>query len=233
MKKIVGIHQPNFIPWLGYFSKIRQSDAFVILDNVDIVTGTADAITNRTKIKNQQGSIWLTVPMKKGESKKISGVKMDNAQNWKSKHLKTIEMSYGKAPYFKEIYPWICDIYTMETDSMNVFNIEIIKRFCAKFGIETEMYIASELDIRSEDKNQRLVEIIKKIGGNVYLSGNGARSYNDVELFKTNGIELTYTNFSPPVYNQINGEFIAGLSTLDYLMNCSYSLQENPRLFTQ
>ena len=102
---IVAIHQPNFIPWLGYFSKINQSDKFIILDTVDLQIGNANSITNRTRIKTQQGELWLTIPIKKSESKLIHSIQMDNKQPWQKKILKSIQMAYSKAPQFNSIFP--------------------------------------------------------------------------------------------------------------------------------
>ena len=94
MQKVCAIHQPNFFPWLGYFYKIVKSDVFVILDTVDIEIGTADAITNRPKIKTSSGVQWITIPIKKRESKLIKDIQIDNNRKWRDTMLKTIFFQY-------------------------------------------------------------------------------------------------------------------------------------------
>src|SRR6185369_12527883 len=102
MTKIISIHQPNFIPWLGYFYKIYAADVFVILDNVEYQSGNSSSITNRTKIKTNNGELMISVPVRKNEqSKMIIDMEIDNRQPWKPKMLKTVQFSYTKAAHFK------------------------------------------------------------------------------------------------------------------------------------
>ncbi len=106
MQKVIAIHQPNFIPWLGYFNKIYSADVFVVLDNVDYQSGNANSITNRTKIKTAQGELFIFVPVKKNaNSKLIKDIAIDNQQPWQKKMLKTIQLNYSTAKFFNEVFP--------------------------------------------------------------------------------------------------------------------------------
>jgi WbqC-like protein family len=222
MQKTVGIHQPNLLPWLGYFSKITQSDVFVLLDTVDFQTGNANSITNRTRIKTQQGELWLTVPVKKSTEKTIDKICIDHKQPWVKKHLKTIQMAYGKAPYFEPTFEWLSKRLTQEEHvSISALNSLLILDVKELLQLTTPVIKSSELAIAVEDKNERIIAICKSLDATCYLSGNGARSYNDEPAFNQQGIELKYTSFQAPVYPQLHGPFLPGLSILDVLMNCS------------
>jgi WbqC-like protein family len=221
MKKIIAIHQPNYFPWLGYFYKIKTASAFVVLDNVDYQFGNANSITNRTKIKTANGELMLSLPVLKSSGSLISEMKFDSRSNPLSKHLKTIQMAYSKAAYFKTVFPMIENWLNTSTDSLSELNSTIIFGVCNYLQIETPIHIASQMQLIDEDKTGRLVEICKKLNGEIYLSGNGAKKYNDEELFNKNNIDLMYTGFKPMPYKQLHGEFISGLSIMDAMMNCS------------
>lgn len=218
----IAVHQPNFFPWLGYFYKISSVDKFVILDNVDIVSGTSTAITNRTKILSTQGEQWLTVPMQKGESKKIQHIQIVDNQNWRVKHIKTLDQVYRKAPFFESTMSLINGIYSKEDHNLSDLNCRIIKEICDMLNISTPIVIASDLNTESSEKNDRLIEICRKLGATAYLSGNGAKKYNDSEKYADKNIELIYTSFPGVVYQQFNSAaFCNGLSIIDVFMNNS------------
>lgn len=218
MSKICAIHQPNFLPWLGYFYKISKADVFVILDDVDIEINTSKAITNRTKIKTNNGVNWLTIPIKKGNSKKIMDIEMVEGV-WKKKFMKTIQQNYCKSLYFDEFFPVIQDVIEFDTNKLSEYNSNAILKLCRYMDIKVEMHNSSELGYSNVDRNGRIIEICHLVGSNVYLSGNGGRKYHDEEVFKKNCIEIQYAEYPSFQYNQINGDFVEGLSIVDYLFN--------------
>lgn len=224
MSRICAIHQPNFFPWLGYFHKIASSDVFVILDTVDIEVGTADAITNRTRIKTSAGVQWITMPIRKGDSKVIKDICIDNRKKWRETMLKTIFYQYKKTPCFESFYPFFESLIKYETDNMSEYNTHIIKEMCKYFGIVTKFVQSSEMVNLSVDRNMRLIDICKSLDCDTYLSGNGGKKYHDEHLFVGNGITVKYTDFVHPTYNQPHGDFEKGLSALDYCFNNSKSL---------
>ncbi|MBO4738591.1 MAG: WbqC family protein [Bacteroidales bacterium] len=219
MSRICAIHQPNFFPWLGYFYKIAKSDVFVILDTVDIEIGTADAITNRTRIKTSSGVQWITVPIKKGESKLIKDIAIDNTRKWRETMLKTIFFQYKKSQNFEKFYPVVEDLLKYETDSLSEYNVHVIESMTRYMGLETKIVLASEMDNLSDDRNMRLIDICRQNGCDTYLSGNGGRKYHDEQLFADNGVVVKYTDFVHPEYRQLHGDFVKGLSAMDYLFN--------------
>ncbi|MCR4800946.1 MAG: WbqC family protein [Bacteroidales bacterium] len=219
MPKVCAIHQPNFMPWLGYFYKIAKSDVFVILDTVDIEVGTANAITNRTRIKTVAGVQWITVPIKKGDSKVIKDIVIDNTKRWRETMLKTLLFQYKKSQNFNIFYPFVEDLLNYQTDSLSEYNVHIIECMANYMGIKTKIVLASEMKGLSDDRNVRLIDICKQNGCDIYLSGNGGRKYHDEQLFENNGIMVKYTDFIHPEYGQLHGDFEKGLSCIDYCFN--------------
>ena len=122
MERIVAIHQPNFLPWLGFFYKMLRSDVFVLLDNVQFPIGRS--YVSRVKIKLSQGAIWLTVPVSHNFGQLTKDVKINNKELWQEKHLKTLEMNYKRAAYFKPIFELLQEVYFKEEWELLVdFNI--------------------------------------------------------------------------------------------------------------
>jgi len=214
---IVAIHQPNFLPWIGYFYKMYKSDIFVFLDNVQF---SKNSYQNRVKIKTSQGAQWLTLPVFHKFGQLTKDVRINNNEKWKEKHLKTIELNYKKAPYFNQIYNLLVKVYTNNKwELMTDFNIELITAICNFLDIKTKTIRASSLNT-SGSATELLIDIVKKVGGDIYLSGKGGMKYQDENRFKEENITLIYTNFKHPVYPQLWGEFIEGLSIIDLLFNC-------------
>lgn len=213
---IVAIHQPNFLPWIGYFYKILKCDIFVFLDNVQY---TKNSFINRNKIKTSQGEMWLTVPVSFDFGQKILEVKINNNSDWKEKHIKTLELNYKKAPFFKEIYEMIKGIYNEKKWTYLVdLNITLILEICNYLDIRRKFIRASDLEVEGKS-TELLISIVKKLGGDMYLSGFGGAKYQEEELFEKSNIKLQYYNFKHPIYNQLWGEFISNLSILDLLFN--------------
>jgi hypothetical protein len=220
MSKIVSIHQPSYFPWLGLLDKINKSDEFILLDIVQL---NDSAFQSRNIFLDNKGKIhYLVIPIqKKGyQQKMIKDLKIaDN--RWQKKHNGFFIANYKKHPFFDEIYPEIKFIFEKKynflldvlIDSMNVCN--------KLFNINTKVIFASELNIdKNLKKDDLIIEILRKVKASEYLSGIGAKVYQDEKKFKKNGILLKYQNFIHPVYPQKNSiNFISGLSSLDVLFN--------------
>lgn len=214
---IVAIHQPNFLPWSGYFYKLHKASVFVFLDNVQF---TKNSFQNRVKIKTSQGEKWLTIPVLHKFGQTTRDVKINNNEKWREKHLKGFKVNYGRSAHFETVYSLLSEIYFQkEWDVMADFNITLIRRLCNYIGIQTTMLRSSSMDV-SGSSTELLIDLIKKINGRIYLSGKGGANYQDVDRFGDAEISIQYTDFEQPVYTQLWGEFVAGLSIVDLLFNC-------------
>ncbi len=218
---VVAIHQPNFLPWQGYFHKLLSSDIFIFLDDAQFPRGKS--YTSRVSIKSPNGPVWLTVPVKgKGELLPIKDILMDSTKDWKRKHLKTLEICYAKAPFFKECFPLIEEVYQTDERILCNFNIELITKLALNLASSTRIVRASEMDVNKSDQLGHLIQLVKQVGGTKYLTGTGKGSarYLDEEAFRQEGIEVIYQSFGHPSYPQLSGDFIPNLSIIDLLFNC-------------
>lgn len=218
---VISVHQPQYIPWLGYFDKINKSDCFVFLDRVQY---KAREYQNRNKICTKDGWIWLTVPViSKGLGRqRICDVKVDNDTDWQQKHLRSLKSCYSRTPFFKEHYHFFENIYSAKWERLIELNAHIIKYILKELKIETPLYYESKMDI-SLQGTDRVIEICRKLKARTYLSGIGGGDYLEEEKFVKAGIKLKYQNFTHPVYNQLymEGEkdFIPYLSIIDLIFN--------------
>tara|TARA_Y100000031_G_scaffold142031_1_gene171165 strand:- start:494 stop:1168 length:675 start_codon:yes stop_codon:yes gene_type:complete len=213
---IVTIHQPDFLPWLGFFDRWQKSDTYIVLDDVQFLRS---GWHHRDKIKTQGGIKWLTVPVlrKSRYYQTIKEVMINNNENWRYKHLKTIQTSYGKTPNFDFVYGRLSEIYNREHSLLINLNMDLLGFCSSMLEIKTPVVFASAFNVKSAG-SQRLVDLVQSVGGKEYLTGTGSRDYLDEALFKDAGINVCWQKFQHPVYQQLHGSFEKMLSALDYLM---------------
>jgi len=215
---IVAGHQPNYLPWLGFFDKMRACDLFIIEDSVLLET---KGFTNRNKIKSCQGSLWLTVPVNHvGQQIPINEVTIASKgkSNWAKQHYLSIKYSYSKAPYwlnYQSFFEQSYELKWMKFIDLSMNFINGIKNF---FNIKTPLVMASTLKA-SGTKSDLILAQCKELGASTYISGIGAINYLDVKKFEDQGIKVVFQNFEHPVYQQLHGNFIPNLSAIDYLFN--------------
>lgn len=222
---IAAVHQPNYIPWAGYFYKIFRSDVFVILDDVQYVSRS---FINRNRIKTHQGELWLTVPVEGGGSGgcRINEVVVKDELNWRENHLKNIEMNYKRSGYFGDFYDILKGAIMSETKMLSDLNIRIIKDICHALRIKTEMVLSSGLGAGGTG-TERIINICKAVGADVYLSGTGGSKYQDERMFEDNSIKLEYSGFYQEQYKQLWGGFAGCMSVIDQIFNCGYDITKD------
>jgi len=214
---IVSIHQPQYLPWLGYFDKIDQADIFCFLDNVQY---KKNEWQNRNRIKTASAWQWMTVPVRFRFGEKINEVAIDPTVNWQHKHLQAIITNYRKAPFFETYFGVFERIYQKQWSSLSELNIIIIKEICRLLGIDQfKSATASQMQLRN-DPTGRLIDICKRLGGDTYLAGQGGAGYMDLKRFEESGIKVIFQDFIHPVYPQQFTGFVSYLSIVDLLMNC-------------
>jgi len=213
---IVAAHQPQYLPWLGYFDKIDRADVFVLLDNVQF---KKNEWQNRNRIKTAAGPQWLTVPVTYKFPQRINEVVINNRDRWQHKQRQAIISNYRKASYWDDFAPIIEEIFTPVWDYLAPLNIFVVKRLAEIMGIVTPMYVASELATFPEDPDERLIAITKHFGADTYLAGSGGRDYMDLDQYEQSGIKVLFQEYHHPVYEQLFGEFAPFMSVLDLLFN--------------
>ncbi|CAK8719184.1 WbqC-like protein family protein [Candidatus Electrothrix gigas] len=220
MKKTVVIHQPDFVPYIGFFHRLVKADLFVALDHVQFVNGTSQAWTHRDKIKTHQGEKWLTISVKKASrDTPINRIELSKNVDWRTANLRQLEDAYRTAPYFKEIFPRLTLLYQQQEHYLAQFNLNVLTWLFEIFNLSIPVVLSSDLNVTGS-KNTLLVNILKKVDAGCYLSGIGAKAYYDPAPFADADIEVLWQKFEHPVYQQQHGEFIPFLSCLDLLFNC-------------
>jgi len=216
---IVTIHQPDFLPWLGFFDRWKKSDLFIILDDVQFLRR---GWQHRDKIKTSTGSKWLTVPViKKGRYlQQIRKVEINNNENWRPAFLNNIQKAYCKTFNFKSHFDNIKKILSKKHNFLIDLNMDLLK-YCANiFQIDTPFVFSSSFHINTTGTS-RLVNLVKAVYGNSYLTGIGSKDYLDGKAFEKEGIELIWQHYNHPVYPQLYGDFTKMLSIIDFLMMVS------------
>jgi len=221
MNKTIAIHQPNYLPWMGYFYKIYQSDVFVFLDDVQF---SNKGMHNYTYLKTPNGSLRLKYPVNQSFGDNINQVSTKDQMNWKKKHLDTITANYKRAPHFEEVFEYYRNILQEDYKDIVELNTAFIKLFANKLGITTQFICSSELNITS-NRTEKIIDICKALDGNIYYSGTGAKAYQKNEDFDLQGVELRYSVFKPVEYPQLWKDFQSNVSALDYMMNCGYDFK--------
>ena len=213
---IVSVHQSHYLPWLGYFDKVDCADKFVILDTVQY---EKNGWQNRNKIKSADGWLWLTVPVQHKFGTSITETRINNNIKWAKKHKQALVTNYSRAPFFKLYEEYFQKIYSQKWEHLSGLNDEMFRYFIEKTGIKTELIKVSALGELSDNPNQRLAQIVKKLGGDVYLAGKGSMDYLCEEPFRDAGISVIFQDYKPARYSQLYGDFIPCMSVVDALFN--------------
>ncbi len=223
MSLVVAIHQPNFLPWLGFFDKLARADVFVLLNDAQFPKKQGNW-TNRVRLLQSRGPAFLTVPVVRAYSgvRMINETLIDDSTPWRAKALSTIQQSYSRAPFFEEVWPLVGALLEAPTDNLADFNETGIRKLAGELGLDVGSIVrSSSLGIPSTG-TERIVALTRSVGGDVYLSGDGAGGYQDDERFGEAGLQLRYQRFVPPAYPQRSAEHVPGMSVIDALMNCGW-----------
>lgn len=224
---VIAIHQPQYMPWSGYFHKMASADHFVLLDNVQF---KKNEWQHRNRIRGPNGAQWLSVPTTYIFPQLINEVGIADVHTWQIKQCRSIESCYKKSSYFADYYPEFEAFFNRTFSMLCTCNIESIKMLAECCGISTPCTLASEFEVDGTS-TERLVNICRYFGADTYLAGAGGREYMDLKLFEMAGINVVFQEFTAPRYHQVwsggEDDFIPGLSLIDLLFNCgeqSYSL---------
>lgn len=217
---IVSIHQPNYLPYLGFFDKMARADIFVIYDDAQFEKGD---FQHRNRIRICHGWKWLTVPVEKKHIP-INEIRIKNevatwkGVKWADAHFKDIRDNYKDTLYYSVYEEEIKRIYEKRYDKLVELNMELIIFLKETFDIGTKIVFSSDLGVTSKS-TERLVEIVEALSGDIYLSGPKGRDYLDISLFESGDIKVTFQNFKHPVYKQRYDGFIPNMAAIDALFN--------------
>ncbi|MBI4834012.1 MAG: WbqC family protein [Planctomycetes bacterium] len=218
---IISGHQPNYLPYIGFFHKASLCDKFVIVDNVQYVKRGPFGWINRNKIRTSEGWQWLTVPvLSKGKyTQNITDTMIDNSKPWQHQHWRAISLAYQKAPYFKEHKEFFRKIYETRWEKLPELSEAIIKYLVNALGIKAEFTRSSSIGAQGKGTDL-IIDMCKRIGADAYIHGKHGKDYIDPDKFTDNNIKCIYQEFRHPVYKQVYEPFIEELSVIDLLFNC-------------
>jgi len=214
---ILAAHQPQYLPWLGYFDKMARADRFVLLDTVQY---KKNEWQNRNRIRSASGWQWLTVPVHARFPARFDEVEADETAPWRRKHLATLRQAYARAPHRETVLPALERLLQRPLRRLAELNIEGIRLLADLFEVRTETILASSLAGIPDGPDARLIALCRRFGADQYLAGAGGRDYMDLDAWRRAGITVTFQDFHGPEYAQCHPGFEANLSAVDYLVHC-------------
>jgi len=221
MKRIV-ISQPMFFPWVGLFEQIRLADVYVHYDDVQFSKGS---LTNRVQVKTGDRSKWLTAPLKNLKlGQLIKDVVLQDADDWRQSHLAFLSQVYSGAPYVNDMLTIVSHVYERPVANLADLAICSMEEICHyfAFGANSIFLKSSQLGIQGKG-SQRVLDIVKHLGGDIYITGHGAKNYLDHELFERNGVSVQYMRYERAPYPQLHGAFDPHVTILDLIANTGHA----------
>lgn len=239
----IAIHQPHYLPWVGYVDKMDDCELFVYLDHAQY---ERQGWQNRNAIKTARGRHMLTVPVDRGRvpdrifDKQIAEVgHWRRKGHWRRSHWETIRQAYAKAEFIGAHASWLEDLYATPFENLAELNITATERIASGLGLRVRTVRSSELGLPGRAKTPMILDICNALGADEYLSGSGAREYLDEGYLERHGVTVVWQDFTPPRYPQCYPEvgFEPGLSALDLLLNTGSRglevLRQNRRAVTE
>jgi len=227
---IVAIHQPHFLPWLGYLHRMMRVDLFVLLDHVQFERRNYQ---NRALIRLEDEARWLTVPVVQlSQKERIVEKRVDNPETdgprwWGPNSFQTLRYAYRKAPYFELYAPRLQEMLHARWEKLVDLNIATLEFVREALEIRTPMVRSSTLPVEGQ-RSGLLLDICRKVEATAFLGGmGGSRTYLDHDAFAAASMGVVWQEFRHPQYPQCgDAPFIPGLSALDVLFNCGPAARE-------
>jgi hypothetical protein len=210
-------HQPQYLPWLGFFDKMDRVERFVLLDTVQY---KKNEWQNRNRIRTAAGWQWLTVPVHYRFPMTIREVAIDEIGSWRRKHRESLRIHHARSPFKEAILPAIEAVLDEPFASLASLNVRLIRLLAGFLGVRTPVLLASEVPGLPEGADTRLIALCRYFGATDYLAGQGGGAYMDLDAYRAAGVGVTFQDFRHPVYTQTYPGFEANLSVVDLLLNC-------------
>jgi len=215
----IGILQPGFLPWLGFFEQMHRVQTFVVLDDVQH-TKQDWRVRNRIRSDSPEGFTWLSVPVRKHRVEaQVRDIEVSYDHDWTRKHLNLIHQYYAKAPYFEAVFPELKRILGMKPASLVDLDMQLTVMIASFFSISAQIVYSSSLRVPGR-KTEKLVNICKAVEATALYDGWSAQNFIEQGLFEQAGIGLVYQKYVPLAYPQMYSPFMGYLSALDLLLNC-------------
>jgi hypothetical protein len=210
-------HQPQYLPWLGFFDKMDLVDHFVLLD---IVQYRKNEWQNRNRIRTSTGWQWLTVPVHHRFPMTISEVTIDETGSWRRKHREALRIHHAGSPFRDAVLPAIEALLDEPFESLSGLNVRALRLLACLLGVRTPISLASEVPGLPQGADERLIALCRHYGASDYFAGQGGAAYMDLSLYAGASVRVLFQSFRHPVYPQAYPGFEPNLSAVDLLLNC-------------
>lgn len=217
MSPVLVVEQPNYLPWIGYFDLLAQSDTWIWLDDVQY---TRRDWRNRNRVANARGEVlWLTVPVKVAGrfTQRIRDVEIDATQPWARRHLATLQHCYAAAPHWPEVHDLLAGILAGGHRHLAELTIDLTDALASWLGIAPRRERSSTLGLEEVERQERMLVLCDRFQATAYLSGPTAEAYLAPAAFIAAGVELRYVVYDYPAYERGGRAFVPQLSILDPL----------------
>ncbi|NBI70810.1 hypothetical protein D3Z50_07020 [Clostridiaceae bacterium] len=213
----LGIMQPYFFPYIGYWQLLNAVDMYVIYDDVNYIKG---GWINRNRILAGGSPHYLNLPLAGASpNKKINEIEVNKNDRLFEKGLQTLRYNYRKAPYFKDVYPVIEEAFSCRQTNLAGFITESLRLVCSYLGIETKMVVSSAIHKNNELKGmEKVLEICRILGADTYLNAIGGKELYSRDEFGKHGITLYFLKTDDIRYEQFGNPFQGNLSIIDVMM---------------
>ncbi|WP_083336797.1 WbqC family protein [Polaromonas sp. JS666] len=218
----LAIMQPYFFPYLGYWQLISAVDKFVIYDDVNYIKS---GWINRNRILVNAEPTYITVPLERASPyKTIAETNVDGSGRWRGKLAKMVALSYGRAPFFSEVFPSIENLIRHETPSLSAYLAHQISTLAGLLDIDTEFALSSaSYDNRHLSGQDRVLDICETEEAGTYVNAIGGKAIYDPAAFARRGIDLRFISTSSFDYSQAAPKFVPHLSIIDLLMQVGFT----------
>ncbi len=219
---LVAIHQPNFLPWLGWWDKLARADVFVLLDDVQFPK-KGGTYMNRVQLLVDGAAAWVTMPVVRSYSglREVREMRTDVSSPWRERLLATVRAAYADAPHFEATMAVLEPLVLAPRDALADYNERALNALATHLGLDAGRFVRSSTLECEGRATERLVSLVRAVGGSAYLAGAGAGGYQQDELFAAAGLDLVEQGFAPRPYPQPGADaFVPGLSVVDALMWC-------------
>ena len=209
--------QPYFFPYIGYWQLINAVDRFVIYDDVNYIKS---GWINRNRMLINGEARYFTAPLNRlSSNKSIKDTELQDSMIWRNKLIRMLEVAYGRAPYFEDVYPFLAELLKNKENNLALYLIEIIKKLVQRYKISTDLIVGSQAyNNKNLSGQQRIIDICSQEGANVYINSQGGMDLYDINIFRDSSIELKFIRPKKNIYQQLGSTFVPNLSIIDIMM---------------
>lgn len=205
--------QPMYLPWQGLFDQLRHADIFVHYDDAQFTKG---GFLNRVQMKTPEGFSWLSVPAIYRSGQTMLQTTLDATKRWQEKHIAALRQTLAGLPHTDALLDALAPTILAPYDSLAALNIALFEQLASMMGFTPRFLRSSDMGITAQ-ASEKVQQVVSAVGGDVYITGHGAKNYLDHALLERHGIATEYIQYALPEYPQKFGAFNPYVTVLTLL----------------